>query len=109
MGEKMEIALLILAMSIVTFIARYSMIAILGRWNVPLDVTRALAFVPIAAFAAIAAPELFLRDGSFAIGLANPRFVAGAAAIVVAFLSRNVLVTLATGMGVMWLVQILAR
>lgn len=105
----MEIALLILALSIVTFIARYFMIAILGRYNVPPDVTRALAFVPIAAFAAIAAPELFLREGSFAIGLANPRFVAGIAAVIVAFLSRNVLVTLATGMGVMWALQILSK
>ena len=105
----MEFALLILAMSLVTFIARYSMIAILGRWNVPPDVTRALAFVPIAAFAALAAPEMFLRDGAFAIGLANPRFVAGIAAAVVAFLSRNVLLTLATGMGVMWLLQVIGR
>jgi branched-subunit amino acid transport protein len=105
----MEIALLILAMSLVTFIARYAMIAILGRYDVPPDVTRALAFVPIAAFAAIAAPELFLRDGFLSIGLANPRFVAGIAAAIAAFLSRNVLVTLATGMGVMWLVQVLIR
>jgi len=105
----MEIALLILAMSIVTFAARYSMIALLGRYNVPLDVTRALAFVPIAAFAAIAAPELFLRDGALAIGLANPRFVAGIAAVIAAYLSRNVLVTLAVGMGVMWIVQAFVR
>ncbi len=105
----MDYAILILGMSLVTFVARYSMIAILGRWNVPPDVTRALTFVPIAAFAAIAAPELFLRDGQFSIGLANPRFVAGIAAMAVAFLSRSVLLTLATGMGVMWLVQLFVK
>ena len=105
----MEIALLILAMSIVTFIARYSMIALLGRYNVPPDVTRALAFVPIAAFAAIAAPELFLREGALVIGLANPRFVARIAAVIAAYLSRNVLVTLATGMGAMWVVQLVIK
>jgi branched-subunit amino acid transport protein len=103
----MDYAILILAMSLVTFSARYSMIAILGRWKVPPDVTRALAYVPVAAFAAIAAPELVLRDGSFAIGLANPRLVAGIAAIVVALWSRNVLLTLAAGMGVMWFMQVL--
>lgn len=96
-------------MSLVTFSARYAMIAILGRYDVPPDVIRALAFVPIAAFAAIAVPELFLRDGIFSIGLANPRFVAGIGAVIAAFFSRNVLVTLATGMGVMWLVQVLIR
>ena len=101
----MDYALLILACCLVTFGARYSMIAILGRWNVHPGVTRALAYVPIAAFAAIAAPELVLRGGSFAIGLSNPRFVAGIAAVIAAYLSRNVLVTLGIGMGVMWLLQ----
>lgn len=101
----MDFALLILGMAAVTFLARYSMIAVLGRWNVPPDLTRALAFVPIAAFAALVAPELFLRDGQVAAELSNPRFVAGVAAIGVAFLTRNVVITLVTGMGVMWIVQ----
>lgn len=105
----MEIVLLILAMSVVTFVARYSMIAILGRYDISPDVARALAFVPIAAFAAIAAPELLLRGGSWAVGLTNPRFVAGIAAVVAAFLSRNVLVTLGVGMSTMWIVQVFVR
>ncbi len=101
----MDLALLILGMSVVTFAARYSMIALLGRWNAPADVTRALAFVPIAAFSALVAPELILKDGQFAAWLINPRFVAGIAAILIAFLTRNILITLVTGMGVMWFVQ----
>jgi branched-subunit amino acid transport protein len=99
----MDLALLILGMALVTFVARFSMIAILGRWNVPPDVTRALPFVPIAAFAALVAPELFLRAGEWAVP--SPRFVAGIAAMLAAFLSRNVLLTLVTGMGVMWIAQ----
>lgn len=101
----MDLALLILAMAVVTFLARYSMIAVLGRWNFPPDLTRALEFVPIAAFAALVAPELVLREGQFAIGLMNPRLIAGIGAIVAAMLTRNVLTTLITGMGVMWIVQ----
>lgn len=104
----MDLVLLIVAMAVVTFLARYSMIAVLGRWNVPPDLTRALEFVPIAAFAALVAPELVLREGQFVIGLINPRFVAGIAAIAAALISRNVLITLGTGMGVMWIVQGLA-
>ncbi len=101
----MDLALLILGMSLVTFIARYSMIAALGRWSIPPDVTRALAFVPIAAFSALVAPELVLRDGQFAVGLTNPRFIAGIAAMLIAFLTRNVLITLVIGMSVMWITQ----
>lgn len=105
----MDLILLIFGMSLVTFLARYSMIAILGRWDVPPDITRTLAYVPIAAFAAIAAPDLFLREGTLAIGLTNPRFVAGIAAALVALLSRNVLLTLGIGMGVMWIMQAIIR
>ncbi len=101
----MDLALLILGMAFVTFLARYSMIAMLARWQVSSDVTRVLEFVPIAAFAALVAPELVLRQGQFAIGLENARFVAGIAAIVIAFLTRNVLITLVTGVGAMWIIQ----
>ena len=54
----MDLAFLILGMAIVTFVARYSMIAILGRWQVSETMTRALEFVPVATFAAIIAPEI---------------------------------------------------
>jgi branched-subunit amino acid transport protein len=94
-----------LGMAFVTFLARYSMIAMLARWQVSPDVTRALEFVPIAAFAALVAPELVLRDGQFAMDLGNARLIAGIGAIIIAFLTRNVLITLVTGMGVMWIVQ----
>ena len=105
----MDYAFLILGMAVVTFIARYSMIAVLGRWNVSPDATRALAFVPMAAFAALIAPELILRDGQLAVGLMNPRFIAGILAILVAFLTRNVLITLIIGMAAMWIAQAILR
>jgi branched-subunit amino acid transport protein len=99
----MEFALLILGMALVTFATRYSMILILGRWNVPRVVTLALTFVPMAAFAAIIAPELLLRAGQ--ITLVNVRLVAGVAAIIVAGLTRHILLTIGVGMGVLWIAQ----
>jgi branched chain amino acid efflux pump len=101
----MDLALLILGMALVTFLARYSMIALLARRQVSSGMRRTLELVPIAAFAAIVAPELVLSNGQFAAGLLNVRFVAGMAAIIVALFTRNILITLAVGMGVMWLVQ----
>jgi len=99
----MEFALLILGMALVTFATRYSMILILGRWHVPRVVTLALTFVPMAAFAAIIAPELLLRAGQ--ITLVNVRLVAGIAAIIVAALTRHILLTIGVGMGVLWIAQ----
>lgn len=101
----MELALLILLMALVTYATRLSMIFILGRWQVSPTITRALAFVPMAAFSAIIAPELFLRDGQFT--LMHARFFAGAMAIIVAAIARRTMLTIIVGMGALWLIQLL--
>ncbi len=101
----MELALLILGMAVVTFATRYIMIALLGRYQVPATVKRALYYVPIAAFSAIILPELVTRAGQLALAPDNPRLLGGAAAIAVAALTRRMLLTIAVGMGVMWLAQ----
>lgn len=103
----MELALLILGMALVTYATRYSMMVILGRWRVPPVVTGGLTYVPIAAFAALIAPELVIRSGQLAIAVDNPRFLAGVLAIVVAFISRHTMLTIMVGMGAMWIFQLL--
>ena len=101
----MEIAFLIAGMAVVTYTTRISMIAILGKWQVAPIVRQALHYVPIAAFAAIIAPELFERAGHLSIAFDNVRLLAGVAAIVVAALTRHTLLTIVVGMGVMWALQ----
>ena len=103
----MELALLIFGMMLVTYSVRLSMIAILGRWDVPPIVHRALRYVPIAAFAAIITPEVVMRSGQLAVALDNPRFIGGVFAIIVAYFSRHTMLTIVVGMGVMWLAQFL--
>ena len=66
---------------------------------------RALQFVPPAVLTAIIAPELFLQDGSLSLSLANGRLVAGLIAILVAWRTKNVVLTILTGMAAMWLIQ----
>jgi branched-subunit amino acid transport protein len=105
----MEIALLIAGMAAVTYAIRYSMIVILGRWEIPSLARRALRFVPIAAFAAIITPGLVGKSGIEFIGLDLPRLIACGLAIVVAVISRQMLLTIAAGMGSMWLLQFLLR
>ncbi len=103
----MEIAFLIAGMALVTYATRIGMIAILGRWQVSPLARQALHYVPIAAFAAIIAPELIERAGRVAIAPDNPRLLAGVAAIVVAAVTRHVLLTVVVGMSALWLLQFL--
>ena len=68
---------------------------------------KSLYFVSPAVLSAIIFPELFLHDGSFNVSLENTRLLAGLIAIVVAWFSRNTLITIIVGMAALFLLQIL--
>lgn len=92
---------------LLTFGIRLSFIALLGHVALPPVLTRALRFVPPAVLSAIVLPELVLRDGALDLDLANARLVAGALAALVAWRTRNVVLTIAVGMAALWTVQAL--
>lgn len=71
--------------------------------GLPASVERVIPFVPPVVFAALAAPGLFLIDGSLALDPGNERLLAGLLAFVVAWYTGNMLVTVGVGMGALWL------
>ena len=101
----MTIWLVILGVSACTYLLRASFIVFADPHRFPKRFRQALAFVPPAVLAAIVAPGLLLHDGSLALSAENPRWIAGAVAIVVGAKSRSMLATIATGMVVLWLMQ----
>lgn len=92
-----------------TFAIRLSFIGLLGHARMPPLVARALRLVPTAVLSAIILPEMVLRDGSPDLSPRNPRLVAGVVAAGVALLGRNVLLTIAAGMGTLWALQAMGR
>ena len=105
----MSLWLSILAMGVITFALRLSLITLLDRFEVPPLVTRALRFVPPAVLSAIILPELTQPDGKFNLSLGNARLLAGMIAVVVAWRTRNVLLTIGVGMLALWVLQSLLR
>jgi len=103
----MNIWLLMLLGGLITFGMRFSFIYLFGRFHIPETMRRALHYVPPAVFSAIIFPELFLRNGELNIAFDNYRLLAGVAAILVAWFSRNTLITIITGMLVLFLLQLL--
>jgi branched-subunit amino acid transport protein len=97
--------LTLLGAGVVTFIIRLSFIALLGNAQVPDAVRRALRFVPPAVLSAIIFPEVLQPGGHFDLSLTNARLWAGVLAALVAWRTKNILLTIAVGMAVMWLVQ----
>ena len=103
----MNIWLVMLLGGSITFAMRFSLIYLFGRFEVPPTLRRALHYVPPAVLSAIIFPELFLHDGALDLSLGNTRLLAGLIAILVAWLSRNTLITILAGMIALFLLQIL--
>lgn len=99
--------LLILGMAAVTFGVRYPMLAIIGRLRLPDLALRALRYVPIAVLTAIVAPAALMPQGDLDL-TPNAHLIGGLAAVLVAWRTRNLLLTIVTGMVVFLLWRALA-
>jgi branched-subunit amino acid transport protein len=102
----MNIWLVMLLGGLITFAMRFSLIFLFGRFQVPEAMRKALHYVPPAVLSAIIFPELFLQDGALSISLGNTRLLAGLVAIVVAWFSKNTLITIIAGMIALLLFQL---
>ena len=89
-----------------TYAMRASFIALAHRMaEVPAGVQRLLRQIPPAALASIVLPALVRPEGS--LDLLQPRLAAGLVAAAVAWRTRNVALTLVTGMAVVVVLEAL--
>jgi len=104
----MNIWLVMLLGGLITFGMRFSLIYLLaeGRFEIPETIRKALHYVPPAVLSAIIFPELFLRDGTLDVSLGNIRLLAGLVAILVAWFSKNTLMTILAGMLALFLLKL---
>ena len=97
--------LVIAGVAACTFLLRASFIVFADPQRFPRRFRQALTFVPPAVLAAIVLPGLLLQQGAIDLTAHNPRWIAGALAIVVGARTRNALAAIATGMCTLWLLQ----
>jgi branched-subunit amino acid transport protein len=97
--------LAIAGVGVTTFLLRASFIVFADPQRFPHFFRQALNFVPPAVLAAIVAPGLLLSQGVLDLSLANPRWIAGGLAILVAAGTRSVLAAIVSGMSTLWLMQ----
>ena len=101
----MNIWLMMLIGGLITFGIRFSFIYLFGKFHIPETVRKALHYVPPAVLSAIVFPELFLHDGMLNLSFENHRLLAGLIAVVVAWFSKNTLITILAGMIALFLLQ----
>jgi branched-subunit amino acid transport protein len=95
----MNEVLLVAGMALVTFGVRYPVMVLVGKIPLPQPVLRALKFVPTAVLTAIIAPAVvFPRSAQPEFALTNEYLIAAVVAALVAWRSRNVLLTIVVGM-----------
>ncbi len=90
----------IVAMMAATYPVRLLPLLALSARKLPESVVRWLAYVPAAVFSAMVFPGLLVRDGSLAVGAANPHLWAGAATFAAAVATRNLSKSVAVGIAV---------
>ncbi len=103
----MNIWLVMLLGGLITFGMRFSLIYLFGKVEIPETLRRALHYVPPAVLSAIIFPELLYRNNAFDPSPGNTRLLAGVIAILVAWFSKNTLLTILVGMAALLILQLL--
>ena len=103
----MNIWLVMLIGGLLTFGMRFSLIYLFGRFEVPQTMRRALHYVPPAVLSAIIFPELIYPSGNLDLTLGNTRLLAGIIATLVAWYTKNILLTILAGMAALVILQLL--
>lgn len=103
--SALSIWLLFLAIGLGTFTLRFLFIYLFGKIEMPIWLSRALRFVPAAALAALVFPALTHPAGQLDITLNNFRLLAGLGGAIVAWRTKNVLLTILVGMVILWTLE----
>ena len=101
----MNFWLVMLFAGLATYAIRLAFILFIGRRHIPIVLLRALRFVPPAVLTAIIFPEVVMPGGNLNLSFENPRLLSGLLAILVAWRTRNVLLTILVGMLSLWAIQ----
>ena len=95
---------LIIYCGLITFLTRFSMIALIKKEMFNDRVREVLSYVPSAIFPAIIFPAIFI-DNSGSVQIEdNPKILAAIIAMLVGVLSRNIILTILLGLLSYWVI-----
>ena len=97
----MSIALVIIGMAVINLVLRCPIFLVADRIRIPAIVERALTHCPVAVLTAIIVPfALHLDQAPHQVEWLNPDLFATLGAIGASLLTRNLMVTIAVGLGI---------
>jgi branched-subunit amino acid transport protein len=102
-----ELWIALILIGLFTLGTRLSFILILEKWQPPEWFQRGLRFVPLAVLSALVFPDVFMHPGYFALPPDLPRIFGAVTAVVVAWRTKNIFLTIGAGMLVFYLLRFL--
>ena len=90
----------------VTFFIRFSAIFQVKDSDVPEWLENILKYVPTSVFAALIFPEVLFNDADTVHFLDNPKILAAFAALLVTAITKNIAITITSGMLVLWILTL---
>ena len=93
---------LIVSCGIITFLTRFSMIALLKKEMFNNRARQVLSYVPTAIFPAIIFPAIFLDDTGLIQIEDNPKILAAVIAMIIGIMTKNILATIFSGLASYW-------
>jgi branched-subunit amino acid transport protein len=91
----------IVGLTVITVVTRGFFLLSANDWPMPQWLTRGLRYAPLAALAAIVAPEVLVTDGALIGDWKDPRLLAAVASTAYFFWRRGILGTIVVGTAVM--------
>ena len=94
----------IIVAGILTYITRMTMVTLVDRKVLSTKLKQVLGYVPAAVFPAIIFPAIFFNDYGNLIEITDPKIYGAIVAIVVGYLSRNIIATIFSGLISYWII-----
>jgi branched-subunit amino acid transport protein len=103
--NDVQVWVTILLAALVTFLLRYLPMRLLEKQRLAPWLERALRYVPAATLSGLVFPALLLQNNKLALTFTNDRLIAGLLAILIAYFSRNAVLTIVGGLVALWILQ----
>ena len=93
---------LIIYCGIITYLTRFSMIALIKKEMFNDRIREILSYVPSVIFPAIIFPAIFINDSGLFQIEDNPKIIAALIAMIIGIFSRSILATIFSGLASYW-------
>ena len=95
---------LIIYCGLITYLTRFSMIALIKKEMFNDRIREVLSYVPSAIFPAIIFPAIFLDNSGLILTQDNPKIIAATIATIIGIFSRSIIATIFSGLASYWFI-----